>query len=156
MVIEGQNEKEHIPLVCISYKYNKKKTLVYLTTRGAGSTTKGEPYEARFPHKYGNLCVRHIVRPQVISLYFEYSNVVDICNQSRQTGLSLEKECVTDDCYSRIYSTISGIMLIDTWEVFRDKYYKIFETVFILEFVDILAKERLDHVKEVILPVTNI
>ena len=83
IVLEGRDEKEDVSLVCISYKYNKKKSLVFLTTTGAGSTEKGEPYEVRFPDKYGNLCVCHVSRPQVISLYFKYSNIVDVHNQSR-------------------------------------------------------------------------
>ena len=156
IVMEGQDEKENVPLICIGYKYNKKKTLVFLTTRGAGSTTKGEPYEARFPDKYGNLCVRHIARPQVISLYFKYSNVVDIHNQSRQADLSLEKKWVTEDCYFRIYTTILGIIVTDTWKLFKDKHHKGFCKVSISEFSDILAKELLDQAKEATLPVTNI
>ena len=92
IVLEGRDEREDVPLVCIGYKYNKKKTLVFLTTKGAGSTEKEEPYEVRFPDKYGNLCVRHVSMPQVISLCFNHSNVVDVHNQSRQADSSLEKK----------------------------------------------------------------
>ena len=58
-----------------------KKTLVFLMAKGAGTTEKGEPYEAWFPDKFGSLCVLYVARPQVISLYFKYSNVVDVHNQ---------------------------------------------------------------------------
>ena len=61
IVLEGRDGIEDVPLVYIGYKYNKKKTLIFLTTKGAGSTEKGEPYKARFPDKYGNLCVRHVL-----------------------------------------------------------------------------------------------
>ena len=40
IVLEGRDEREDVPLVCIGYKYNKKKTLVFLTTKGAGSIEK--------------------------------------------------------------------------------------------------------------------
>ena len=91
IVLGGRDEKEEVPLVCIGYKYKKKKTLVFLTTKGAGSIEKGEPYEARFPDNYENLCVCHVSRPRIILLYFKYSNIVDVHNQSRQADLSLEK-----------------------------------------------------------------
>ena len=63
IVLEGRDKKECVHLVLIGYKYNKKKTLVFLTTKGAGCTDKGETYHARFPDKYGNLCVNHFSRP---------------------------------------------------------------------------------------------
>ena len=52
-------------------------------TREAGATRHGEPYEARFPDKFGNVCVRHVARPEIISNYFLYSNVVGLHNQGR-------------------------------------------------------------------------
>ena len=61
-------------------------------TKGAGITEKGEPYEARFPNKFWNLCVQYVARPQLISLNFQYSNFVDVHNQLRQADLSLEKK----------------------------------------------------------------
>ena len=159
IVMEGIDEKEDLPLICIGYKYNKKKTLVFLMTKGAGSTEKGEPYEARFPDKFGNLCVRYVARPQVISLYFKYSNVVDVHNQSRQADLSLEKKWVTEDCYFRIYTTILGMILTDTWKLFRDRHHRGFRKVTIIEFADILAKELIDQAKAQqasTIPVTDI
>ena len=59
-------------------------------TRGAGATRHGEPYEARFPDKFGNVCVRHVARPEILCNYFLYSNVVDLHNQGRYFNLSLE------------------------------------------------------------------
>ena len=60
-----------------------KTLLTFITTRGAGATRHGEPYEARFPDKFGNICVRHVARPEIISNYFLYSNVVGLHNQGR-------------------------------------------------------------------------
>ena len=60
IVMEGRDEKDDIPLVCIGYIYNKKKTLMVLIIKGASSTKKGKPYKARFPDKFGNLCVQYV------------------------------------------------------------------------------------------------
>ena len=91
ITMEGKTELEGVELICIGYKYNKKKVLTFVMTRGAGSTTKGIPYEAKFPDKYGNVCMRHVARPQIISNYFRFSNQVDLHNQARQFDLALEK-----------------------------------------------------------------
>ena len=45
ITLEGRTE-EGVDLICIGYKYNKKKVLVFLSTKGAGPTTDGPPYEA--------------------------------------------------------------------------------------------------------------
>ena len=41
IVLEGRDEKEDEPLVYIGYKYNKKKSLIFLTKKRADSTEKG-------------------------------------------------------------------------------------------------------------------
>ena len=91
ITMEGKDEREGIDLVAIGYKYNKKKVLLFVMTKGAGSTAPGEAYEARFPDKYSNVCSRHVAWPEIISNYFKYSNVVDLHNQSRQFDLALER-----------------------------------------------------------------
>ena len=68
-----------------------KKVLCFVSSRDTGSTKAGDPYEARFPGKYGNVCVRHIMRPKNISNYSKYSNFVALHNQSRQFELAIEK-----------------------------------------------------------------
>ena len=99
IVLEGTTEELNRKLVCIGYKYNKKTVLTFILTRGAGSSEPGDPYEARFPDKYGNLCVRHVTRPQVIINYFKYSNKVDVHNQVRQFNIGLEKKWITPNPY---------------------------------------------------------
>ena len=64
IVMEGFAKKEEVPLVCIGYKYDVKKVLVFITTKGAGSTQPGEPYLAKFADKYGNVCTREVARPE--------------------------------------------------------------------------------------------
>ena len=55
IVLKGKPEKEGIYLICIGYKYNNK-MMTFVMIIGAWSTKAGEPYQARFPDKYGNVC----------------------------------------------------------------------------------------------------
>ena len=103
ITMQGRCNKEGVDLICIGYKYNKKKVLTFVLTKGAGATTHGEPYEARFPDKFGNVYIRHVARPDIISNYFKFSNVVDVHNQARQYELALETKWVTQDPYFRLY-----------------------------------------------------
>ena len=119
IVLEGKPEKEGIDLICIGYKYNKKKVLTFVMTRGAGSIKAGEPYQARFPDKYGNVCVRHVMRPAILSQYFKFSNCVDLHNQSRQFDLALEEKWVTQNPYFRLYTTMIGMTVVDAWKIDR-------------------------------------
>ena len=92
-----------------------------MLSRGAGSTKAGEPYEAMLPEKYGNLCVRHVIRPQIISNYLEYSNCADLNNQSRQFDLALGNRWITQSTYFRFYTTMVGITAFDAWKASRFK-----------------------------------
>ena len=56
--LEATPVKENVPLICIEYKYNKKKVLTFDMTKGAGKSTDGETYEVRFSDKYSNVCVQ--------------------------------------------------------------------------------------------------
>ena len=142
IVMEGYAEKEGVPLVCIGYKYNAKKVLVFITTKGAGSTQPGEPYLAKFADMYGNVCTREVARPEIISNYYNRSNVVDLHNQARQAELALEKKWVTQNAFFRLYTTLLGIIVIDTWKgIKRISRY----SYSITDFADILAKEMLEQ-----------
>ena len=102
ITMEGTTEREGQDLVAIGYKYNKKTVLCFVCTKEAGTTEAGQPYEATFPGKYGNVCKRHVARPHVISQFFRYSNCVDVHNQARQFELALERSWVTHEAYFRL------------------------------------------------------
>ena len=70
ITLEGRTEEENVDLVCVGYKYNKKTVLTFVFTKGAGSTAPGEPYEARFPDKYSNVCVRQVAHPTIVAILF--------------------------------------------------------------------------------------
>ena len=56
-------------------------------------------------------------RPDVVSRFFQESNCVDKHNQVRQFELALEKKWITDDAYFRLFTTLVGINVVDTWKL---------------------------------------
>ena len=111
-------------LYCMGYKYNKRKVLTFVFTEGAGSIRGGDPYEARFPDKFGNLHIRKVPRPKILSEYFSKSNVIDKHNQIRQHELALEECWITSDPYFRLCSSLLGIVVTDSWKAMRYHYKK--------------------------------
>ena len=83
IVMEACAEKEDVPLVCISCEYNLKKVLLFLSTKAAGSTQLGEPYLAKFPDKFGDMCTRKVARPYIVLYHFNKSNMVDLHDQAQ-------------------------------------------------------------------------
>ena len=57
------------PLMVIVYKYNYRKFLGLIATKGAGSTEPGGPYLSFFPGIYSNVDVRPVVCPQLLGRY---------------------------------------------------------------------------------------
>ena len=118
VTMRGKCKRSGVELVAIGYKYNSKKVLTFITTVGAGSTEKGEnPYKMKYNDEFGNVCYRDIPRPAVLSRYFLHSNAVDVHNQMRQGNLALEECWVTTDGWFRLFTTMIGITVTDTWFV---------------------------------------
>ena len=115
IVLEGTCGRTGQKLVAIGYKYNSKKVLHFVTTHGAGSTTKGKPYKMKYNDQYGNVCYRDVPRPAIISRNFEHSNCVDVHNQMRQSHLALEECWVTTNGWFRIFTTLIGMTVTDLW-----------------------------------------
>jgi len=91
IVLKATDGSTNTKLVAVGYKYNSKKTLMFIASDGAASTLDGEPYRMRFVDRYGNVVFRDVRRPQLVSIYFSDSNCVDVHNQLRQYCLRLEK-----------------------------------------------------------------
>ena len=70
ITLGGKCERTGVELICISYKYNSKKVLIFTTTLGAGSTKKGKRYLAKFNNVYGNVCHCKVPRPAVLLRFF--------------------------------------------------------------------------------------
>ena len=116
IVLTAQDKFEN-DLVAIGYRYNSKVTLCFVMSKNAGATTNGTPYEMKFTDSHGNVHVRLVDRPDVISEFFQHSNGVDKHNQVRQYELALEKKWDTRDPYFRLITTLIGINVVDTWKL---------------------------------------
>ncbi len=73
-----------IPLVAIWYHYSTRTTLCFVATKDAGSTTKGKPYQMKYTDDWGNIHIRDVCWPDIISKFFESSNMIDKHNQAHQ------------------------------------------------------------------------
>ena len=69
-----------VEIIATRYKYNAKKVLTFIWTRGAGHTEPGKPYIAKWRDHNGNHAECPIPRPAVLSFYFKRSNGIDIAN----------------------------------------------------------------------------
>ena len=59
-----------VKLIAIGYRYSSKTSLFFVISENAGSTTPGEPYEMKFQDEFGNIQVRYVDRPDVLSKFF--------------------------------------------------------------------------------------
>jgi len=126
-------------LVAIGYKYNARKVLCFLCTKNAGSTRPGKPYECRYPDKYGNTKVRRVVRPALISKYFEVSDIIDSNNHARQYLLRLEKLWKTKNPWFRFNTTMLGISVTDNWRLVQHHVSQSFDKMTVKDYVNRLA-----------------
>jgi len=106
---------EGVELVALGYRYNRKKTLFFCATGGAGPTYAGAPYISSYADRYGNQCFREVPRPVLVSRYFHHSPVIDNHNQLRQESLALERTWGTSGYYFRIASTVFGMAFTDAF-----------------------------------------
>ena len=95
LVLEA--EYEGVQLLAIGYKYNSSKTQLFVTTKSAGATTEGVSYKAKWKDTHGNTHRQYIPRPAVIATYYGCCNVINVCNEARQSEMHLEKYWVTED-----------------------------------------------------------
>ena len=102
-VIEG------VSLVAVGYKYNRKKVICFCMTKGAGATTPGTAYIAKFTDGEGLIASREVGRFVAASRYFGYSDRIDMHNNRRQYELGLEKKWVTQDPWFRHHSERAGV-----------------------------------------------
>ena len=84
------------------------------------SSEAGEPYKAKFTDAvHGNYMEREVARPALLSFYLGVSDKVDSHNNKRQGILRLAKKWKTQDCYFRLFTTIVGMMVIDSWLAYQ-------------------------------------
>ncbi len=122
--LEGTAPNE-VPLIAVGYRYSCKMILYFIQTKNAGSTAEGLPYQMKYTDDYGNVHEHQVERPDVVSKFYAYSNVIDCHNQLRQDLLALEEKWVTHDCYFRLTTTLIGMNVIDTFLL--SKYHNIID-----------------------------
>ena len=66
-----ESTHQGVPLVAIGYQYSTRTTLFFVATKDAGSTTNGTPYEMKYTDDWGNVNIRYVDRPEIISKFFE-------------------------------------------------------------------------------------
>jgi hypothetical protein len=108
VVMKGTHPETGVVLVALGYKYNTKTTLCFVTTENAGSTTEGEPYEMKYLDGSGNVCIREVERPEVVSDFFHHVNIIDALNHLRQFCLRLEKKWVCQSGFFSYQHNING------------------------------------------------
>ena len=73
-----------VQLLAIGYKYNSRKVLCFVVTnKGAGSTSLGTPYQAKFADGWGNVMMQLV--PYLISSHSSFKSImqpVDTHNQA--------------------------------------------------------------------------
>jgi hypothetical protein len=63
------------------------------------------------------ICARDVEHPDVISTFFQDSNVINAYNQCRQHNLALEKKWLTTDVYFWLATMLIGINMVDCYRL---------------------------------------
>ena len=146
LVMESQHP-DGFPLIAIGYKYNSKKVVSFVATKGCGDTEAGIPYEARWKDDNGNTMVRDVKRPEIVSKYFTKCNSIDVHNKNRQYDLKLEKHWKSNCGYFRCITTLFGMTITDCWNGYKHhlsgKHRH--KAISIMKFASILCKDCLNN-----------
>jgi hypothetical protein len=80
IVLQGTTQCK-VLLIAVGRCYSHKTILFFVLTKNAGGTTKGDHNEMKFTDSYGNIVTCYVDCPEVISIFFLSSNVIDTHNQ---------------------------------------------------------------------------
>ena len=118
LVLEHKSTKD-VPMICIGYKYSRSKVSTFLMTRGCGNTTSGRLYRMHCVREDGFRYHKDVGRPEVVTNYYNACGVIDHHNHSHQGTLALEEKWPTRDGWNRIFVTMCGLVLTDSWLGFK-------------------------------------
>ena len=96
-----------IQLMAIGYKYNYRKVLGFISTKGYRSTEPGDPYLSCYPDIYSNIYVFPVVSPHLLVRYFNACNAIENHNRMRKTDTALDQYWVTHSGYFRLATTLA-------------------------------------------------
>ena len=137
---------EGVDLVALGYRYNRKKVLCFVMTRGAGTTKNGPPYLQRYPCKRTRqVRQRHVTRPMIITLFFRHSALIDTHNQARQFLLALEKAWVVQCGFFRLSTTVLGMEVTNAWKAAKLLKPTKYGDMDVKEFTQRVAGAMLEH-----------
>jgi len=71
----------------------------------------------KYTDDWGTVHVCEVDRPDIISNFFEHSNMIDKHNQLRQLDLALEKHWQTQNPFFRLHTTILGMNVVDCYKL---------------------------------------
>ena len=106
----------------------------------------------KYTDDWGNVHIRDVDRPDLISNFFEARNIIDKHNQAQRAELALEKHWLTQNPYFCLHTTIIGMNVVDCYNLANhhkiinhqipDKEYKMTITT----FAGILANKLITNV----------
>jgi hypothetical protein len=108
-----------LQLLAIGHKHNSRNVQCFVCTKDAAPTANGVASQAKWTDECGNVRVRPVERPEVISRCFQHSDVVNAHNHARQALPGLWKKWATQNCWFRLDCTFIGITLTDSWKAFK-------------------------------------
>ena len=119
---------------------------MFVFTRGVGTTsTQDNFYYQRRNDPYGNLYDKIVEHPEIADTYFTYSGAIDSHNKLRQGHLKLEKKWKTQDPWFRLSTTIIGMYVIDSYQLYRYNLKKTYQVMSVLEYTEVLAAQLLHN-----------
>jgi len=106
----------------------------------------------KFTNDWGDMHIRDVEQPDIISWFFENSNTIDKHNQCHQSELAFEKQWQTQNPFFCLFTTIIGLNVVHCYLLANhrkiinhripDKEYKIT----IINFVGVLAYQLICNV----------
>jgi hypothetical protein len=110
-----------------------------------------KPYEMKYTDDLGNVHVRYVDRPEIITNFFERLNMINKHKQVCQFELALEKRWLTQNPYFCLHTTIIGFNVVDCYKLLEhheiinhcipNKDYKMTMT----QFASILANQLINN-----------
>ena len=118
--MEGRDKGEgeaSVHLNFMGYKYLKKKVSCFVFSKDAGTSIPDPdaPYYTKFLDSFGNIRSKPVMRPKIISQYFDACGVIDSHNQLRQDSLGIETAWATQGGFFRLICTIISMTVTDSF-----------------------------------------
>ena len=111
---------EGIPMLALGWQDRTlKKFLATCGTTVEGHPHKKKRYRVSEDGKSSEAFFKTVRRPKLVEEYFDSASKIDIHNHLRQGSLALEEAWGTKKWYHRVFSTILGMVEVDTFLAYR-------------------------------------